>query len=167
MLRTPIPAPDPTKLTHSYRRLLRRATRPDQAASGKRTKSLSQEDSVLAAPARVLIVDRSLDSREILRTLLARCGTETVEASTVRRGVDLLRSEQPDLIVLDADDACQAAPESTDALASEAAGANTPIVVLGTFQLESGPRALGHGLAKPYHYGQLLRKIEGLLGKSA
>ncbi|MDC0934662.1 response regulator [Pirellulales bacterium] len=117
----------------------------------------------MTAPARVLIVDRSLDSREVLRTLLARSGAETFEASSPRRGLAAARQTRVDLIVLDGDDSSDDATENTRRLVAEAAGANTPIVVLGTVRRDALPEGAAMHVSKPYHYGQLLRKIESVL----
>ena len=119
----------------------------------------------MAVAARILIVDRSLDNREVLRTLLARRGAETVEASTARRGLAAARETRPDLIVLDGDDSSEGASENARQLAAEAAGANTPIVVLGTLQRDALPLGAATQVAKPYHYGQLLRKLESVLNR--
>ena len=52
---------------------------------------------------RVLIVDRSRESREVLRTLLERRGATTIEADRPEQAVQLADSLRPDLIVLDAE----------------------------------------------------------------
>ncbi len=49
----------------------------------------------------VLIVDRSKDSREVLRTVLEKRGVRTWEAAEARRGVELARQHHPQVIVLD------------------------------------------------------------------
>lgn len=114
-------------------------------------------------PTRVLIVDRSPDSREVLRTLLERQGAETVEVTNARRALAAIDRTQPDLIVLDVDEA----PGDRGEALADAAGADTPIVVLGTISGAAEPFCRGHRIAKPYHYGHLIRKIEGLLEKTA
>lgn len=118
---------------------------------------------VVNRPTRVLIVDRSRDSRDVLRMLLERQGAETVEVTNARRGLAAVRQARPDLIVVDAD----AATNDRGAALAEAAGADTPIVVLGSISRDEGPMNRGLRIAKPYHYGQLIRKIEGLLEKTA
>ncbi len=52
---------------------------------------------------RVLIVDESAESREVLRTLLERHGATTIEADRPEQAVQLADSFRPDLIVLDAE----------------------------------------------------------------
>ena len=57
-----------------------------------------------ATPRRsVLIVDRSEDSREVLRTVLEKRGVRTWEATEARQGVELARQHHPQVIVLDLD----------------------------------------------------------------
>ena len=41
----------------------------------------------------VLIVDRSAESREVLRTLLERRGIRTLETNEAREGLQILRDE--------------------------------------------------------------------------
>jgi CheY-like chemotaxis protein len=49
----------------------------------------------------VLVVDRSEETREVLTTALERRGCRIFAASRARRGLELAREHQPDLIVLD------------------------------------------------------------------
>jgi DNA-binding response OmpR family regulator len=120
----------------------------------------------LSATQRVLIVDQSPESRQVLRTALERQGTEILEACRPRQGLEMVRTHQPDVIVLDLED--RAAPE--EALPAEfgaAAGAReTPIVVLGTARCPT-PLRNGEFVAKPYHYRPLIHRIEELLARRA
>ncbi len=114
--------------------------------------------------ARVLIVDASQESRDILRALLSRQGTEILETAQIEAASSIADREQPDLIVCDAD--CDPSPtnQATHNLARQASRSAIPIVVLGTLPRDSRP-PLGENLvAKPYHYAPLLRKIKSLLG---
>ncbi len=118
----------------------------------------------MAAKARVLIVDASRESREILRTLLDRQGTEILESPQVQAARAIAELEKPDLIVCDADSDCSPANEATRQLAHQASRSAIPIVVLGTVRRNLWPLSTGNLVAKPYHYAPLLRKIESLLG---
>jgi len=51
----------------------------------------------------VLIVDPSPETREVLQVALQRRGLHTLATARVRRGMELARRHQPDLIVLDLD----------------------------------------------------------------
>jgi DNA-binding response OmpR family regulator len=120
----------------------------------------------LSPTARVLIVDRSSESRDVLRSLLARGGAEVLEACRADRGAQMAVAERPDLIVLD-DEGLEdlAGAESRARLAAAAARNDVPIVVLGTFRHSASPLPNSEFVAKPYHYGALIRKIEELLGQ--
>ncbi|NOY42927.1 MAG: hypothetical protein GXP26_13970 [Planctomycetes bacterium] len=118
----------------------------------------------MSAKARVLIVDSSSEAREILRTLLKRRGTETLEASAATHANEILERQQPDLVVYDAD--CDRSPSQEDSrvLGRTASRSDTPIVVLGTTKRHLSPLPTGQLVTKPYHYGSLIRRIEELLG---
>ncbi len=118
----------------------------------------------MSTKARVLIVDASRESRDILRTLLDRQGTEILESAQFPSAVEIADRLQPDLIVCDADSDRSPAHVATRRLARQASRSAIPIVVLGTVQRDIRP-FLGKDLvSKPYHYAPLLRKIESLLG---
>ena len=118
----------------------------------------------MPAKARVLIVDASRESRDILRTLLDRQGTEILETAQVGAATAIADREQPDLIVCDADSDQTPDNQATFELARQASRSAIPIVVLGTVQRDFGPQSGRNLVSKPYHYGPLLRKIESLLG---
>jgi CheY-like chemotaxis protein len=111
---------------------------------------------------RVLIADSSAESREVLRLLLELCGVRTLEAEHSRTANRLVGQFQPDVIVFDA----ETEPDSADAAVSDirqATGRNDrPIVILGKVRQLRGPPT-DQFVAKPYHYGPLIRKIHGLL----
>ena len=112
---------------------------------------------------RVLIVDQSVESREVLAALLARSGTATIEASRPGEAVPLAEVLHPQLIVIDADSDSSADYQATRDLTAVARRTNTPIVVLGKMAGGETAFAPSELLAKPYHYGQLIRRIEGVL----
>jgi CheY-like chemotaxis protein len=112
----------------------------------------------------VLIVDRSEETREVLRTVLERHGVRTLAADRAKTGIELARRHQPDLIVLDLE-TC----ETGETPAWDSAG-ETPVppyeprmVLLGSLRDYRRRLAGGEFVAKPYHYGPLIRRIEELL----
>jgi CheY-like chemotaxis protein len=121
----------------------------------------------LLSRSRILVVDPSSDSREVLCALLQRGGAETVETARVRHACLLAQTQRPDVIVLDGDGREQAAEEVLDDLGRFASRSSTPIVVLGTLKRHTSPLATGHFVSKPYHYAALIRRIEELLGNRA
>ncbi len=112
---------------------------------------------------RVLIVDESADSREVLATLLARTGATTLEARQPHQAIELTRQEHVDLIVFDAESDRTASGSGSDDLKAAASRNGTPIVILGTVRSTKKRPTSGQFISKPYHYGQLINKIEGLL----
>lgn len=110
---------------------------------------------------RVLIVDRSDEARQVLRTALERRGVRIYEASCAEAGLELARQHRPDLIVLDleAQPADQAAlPEQF----ADSAGPQEPaLIVLGAIRRRDVPA--DRFIAKPYHYQPLISKIEQIL----
>lgn len=112
---------------------------------------------------RVLIVDESADSREVLSALLERHGATTVEARRPQQAIELAELEHVDLIVFDAESDRTAAGRGIDDLKAAASRKGTPIVILGTVRNAKNTAPSGQFVPKPYHYGQLIHKIEGLL----
>ena len=112
---------------------------------------------------RVLIVDESADSREVLSMLLARHGATTIEAQRAHQAIELTEHQRVDLIVFDAESDRTDSGSDVDDLKAAASRNGTPIVILGTVRGAKKCPASGQFLAKPYHYGQLINKIEDLL----
>ncbi|MGA2035825.1 MAG: hypothetical protein ABSG68_26560, partial [Thermoguttaceae bacterium] len=71
----------------------------------------------------------------------------------------------PDLIVLDLEVEDSQGDNVSLCFAQQAQSDRTPLVVLGSVR-RGEPRGEGEFVAKPYHYGPLLRKIEELLHSS-
>ena len=80
----------------------------------------------------VLIVDRSDESREVLKTALERRGWQIFEAARAADGLGLARQHRPALIVLDLD--AVGAKAAQIALAADAAIREIPLVLLGTIR---------------------------------
>ena len=110
----------------------------------------------------MLIVDASDETREVLRIILQHRGLQTIESRAARDGLELAECCQPDLIVLDLE---SVPPEETtlcDQFAQQSQADQTSLVLLG--QRPRRPPLDGSCcVAKPYHYGPLIRKIESLL----
>lgn len=126
------------------------------------------EGAILVQDRSVLIVDRSEETREVLKTALERRGMRILAASRAQRGLELARQHQPDLIVLDLEVDDSAPDEVCAPFAQHAQGHHTPIVVLGSLRCSSPVQEngqTGEFVSKPYHYGPLIRKIEELLSE--
>ena len=115
---------------------------------------------------RVLIVDRSDDSRDVFRTVLERRGVVIYEAQGARQGLEMLRRHRPEVVVLDLESEAADDASVQAAYGSELASHNAEIVVLGNLH-RPGLSDEAHLVRKPYHYGPLIRKIEQLVEHSA
>jgi DNA-binding NtrC family response regulator len=112
--------------------------------------------------ASVLIVDGSEENREVLQTVLERRGIGTRVASRPREGERLARQSPPDLIVYDLDSARVSEPDSPGEWLENSTHPAT-VLFLGTLRRQCPPSPQGEFMAKPYHYGPLICKIEELL----
>ena len=112
---------------------------------------------------RVLIVDRSAENREVLRTVLQRSGCEIFEADRDTDGLALAKSCHPNLLVIDVDTVDPADALVCDGYGHQARLENASIVLLGRVSTGESHLPTSDVVAKPYHYGPLIRKIERLL----
>ena len=112
----------------------------------------------------VLIVDRSEDSRQVLRTVLERRGVRTWEAAEARRGVELARQHHPQVIVLDLEAGDADQEEIRDQYQAESKKQDVCLLVIGRSVSYERILPKDRILAKPYHYAPLVRTIESLLG---
>jgi len=116
--------------------------------------------------ARVLIVDESADSREVLRTALERRGLRIFEASEARTGLEMAREHHPQVIVLDMEVDSADDPTIRTGFGDQSTSDGSHLVVLGKIPRKEIFPAPREEVAKPYHYGPLIRKIEGLLDQT-
>jgi PleD family two-component response regulator len=111
----------------------------------------------------ILIVDKSAETREVLRTALQKRGTRVLEANRAEEGLELARQHRPDLIVLDLEIDAENAETIPRGFGSESQEHHTPMVLLGNARRMWRNFPEGEFVAKPYHYGPLIRRIEKLL----
>jgi len=116
---------------------------------------------------RVLIVDQSKDSREVISAALQRRGVQTLEASGARQGAELARRHHPQVIVLDleADSADDGQVQAQ--YDAESRDHDARLVVLGRAGRYEQTLPKDRIVPKPYHYAPLIRTIERLLGFSS
>ena len=110
----------------------------------------------------VLIVDRSAEYREVLRTALERRGVRIFEAARADAGLTLARRHRPEVVVLDLDLAAADETASPQDFANWANGGGYSLILLGTARRHA-TASPGEFIAKPYHYQPLVLKIEQLL----
>jgi DNA-binding response OmpR family regulator len=111
----------------------------------------------------VLIVDRSEETREVLKTALERRGVRILAAGEARRGLELAREHHPDLIVLDLEVDQSPPVEVCGPFSEQSEADQTPLVLLGSCRRSLFRGRCGEFVSKPYHFGPLVRKIEQLL----
>jgi len=111
----------------------------------------------------VLIVDGSQENREVLRAALERRGCTIFSAGRAERGLELARRHHPDVIVLDLEVSTITPEELCAPFAQEAEAKAARLVILGSIRRSEEGLPTGEFVAKPYHYGPLVRRIEQLL----
>jgi CheY-like chemotaxis protein len=121
----------------------------------------------LKPPRSVLIVDGQEETREVLATVLKRRGVETFAAAGAPQGLRLAREHHPDLIVLDLELVEGAGDGLSAEFADQSRADRAPLVLLGMARRSEPPLSEGEFVSKPYHYAPLIRKIEGLLVRTA
>jgi len=119
----------------------------------------------LHEPRSVLIVDPSAETREVLQTALERRGLRTFSAGQTARGLELAHRHQPDLIVLDLEVDGSDSPGVPVPFVAQSRASRVPLVMLGSIRRKDSTLPAGEFVAKPYHYGPLIRKIEALLDR--
>jgi two-component system, sensor histidine kinase ChiS len=123
----------------------------------------AKEGTVLHRKPSVLIVDRSEETREVLQTALNRRGVRTYTAKHASDGVELGLRHRPNLVVLDLE-IDDINPEHADQPFWANLGENNvPIILLGNLRRNQPPIPGSEFVAKPYHFGPLIRRIEEIL----
>ena len=129
--------------------------------------SARKEVQPLSASPRVLIVDESNETRQVLREVLQSRGMQILEAERADEGLALARDEHPDLIVLDLEIQHGTAQQVSASFAETSHDQHTPLILLGSARVRRTAPAGGEFVQKPYHYAPLIRRIEQLLADAA
>jgi CheY-like chemotaxis protein len=120
--------------------------------------------------AKVLLIEDNEMNRDMLFRRLSRRGYLVVSAVDGREGVEMARSEKPDIILMDMSLPVVDGWEATRRVKSDAAMRHVPIIGL-TAHAMSGDRerALEAGCddydTKPVEFARLIEKMERLLGE--
>jgi two-component system cell cycle response regulator DivK len=120
--------------------------------------------------AKVLLVEDNEMNRDILFRRLSRRGYVVVFAVNGQQGVEMARSEKPDIILMDMSLPVMDGWEATRRLKSDNATRNVPVIGL-TAHAMSGDqeKALAAGCddydTKPVELDRLIEKIERLLSQ--
>jgi DNA-binding NtrC family response regulator len=112
---------------------------------------------------RVLIVDRSSDSRDVLRTALERRGIQIFEAAGARQGAALAQEYRPEVIVLDLESDAADDEQVRDQFDAASRDHHASLVVLGQARRYEQALPKERIVPKPYHYAPLVHTIEQLL----
>ncbi len=107
----------------------------------------------------VLIVDRSEETRRVLRTALERHDAQVLEADGACAGLEIARRHHPALIILDLEVDTTPHANWPEQFAQHSRDDAASLIVLGTVRRTG----CGEFISKPYHYGPLIRRIEELL----
>ena len=119
--------------------------------------------------AKILLVEDNEMNRDMLSRRLQRKGYDVVLALDGETGVEMTRTEVPDLVLMDMSLPVLDGWEATRRLKADAATQHIPVIALTTHAM-SGDRekALEAGCddydIKPIEFPRLLGKIEALLG---
>jgi len=119
--------------------------------------------------AKVLLVEDNETNRDMLSRRLTRRGFEVVFAVNGKEGVDLARSEKPDIILMDMSLPVMDGWEATRCVKADDATRGVPVIGL-TAHAMSGDRekAMEAGCddydTKPVELERLIGKMERLLG---
>ena len=119
--------------------------------------------------AKVLLVEDNEMNRDMLSRRLIRRGFEVVFAVDGKQGVDLARSEKPDIILMDMSLPVMDGWEATRCVKADAATRSVPVIGLKAHAM-SGDRekAIEAGCddydTKPVELDRLIGKMERLLG---
>ncbi|MCA9120963.1 MAG: response regulator [Planctomycetaceae bacterium] len=118
--------------------------------------------------ASVLIVDRSEETRDVLRTILETRGLSILEAKRGATGLELLREQHPRVVILDLEVDEGDTTGLQGAYEAESRRDGTCLVMLGKVKGsnrsdDNTSSETRHIIEKPYHYGPLIRTIEQLL----
>ncbi|MDA9935647.1 response regulator [Candidatus Marinimicrobia bacterium] len=117
---------------------------------------------------KILIVEDNEMNRDMLSRRLERKGFDVVMAEDGKKGVDMSKSENPDLILMDLSLPIMDGWEATSTIKSEEGTRDIPIIVL-TAHAMSGDRekALEAGAdeydTKPIDFKRLLGKIKDFI----
>ena len=122
--------------------------------------------------AKILLVEDNEMNRDMLSRRLTKKGYEVVMAFDGGVGLEMARSEAPDLILMDMSLPVMDGWTATQAIKSDAATRHIPVIALTAHAMASDrDKALAAGCddydTKPIELSRLLGKIETLLGRES
>ena len=120
----------------------------------------------------VLVVDDSLDGRELVVDILELSGFRTAEAADGEQALSQVRELRPDVVLMDLSLPLIDGWEATRRLKADAETAHIPIIALTAHALPNEARSAGEAgcdgfVTKPCSRAQLLEAIATITGESA
>ena len=117
---------------------------------------------------RILVIEDTLDNRQIMRDLLTSSGYEVLEARDGLSGVEMAERTKPDLILMDIQLPVLDGYEATRRIKANADLSHIPIIAVTSFALsgdEAKTRAAGCDayVAKPFSPRELLGVVRKYL----
>ncbi|TAM23283.1 MAG: response regulator [Rhodanobacter sp.] len=120
----------------------------------------------------ILIIDDSPTDVRVFTTLLERAGHAVQSVGTAEEGIERVRAEQPDLVIMDVIMPGMNGFQATRTLSRDPVTANVPIVMISTKSMETdrvwgmrqGAKAF---ITKPVNEKDLLACINDLLPNAA
>ena len=118
---------------------------------------------------KVLIVDDNRASRHLIRAILKSVRCDIIEAMDGRQGLDLVRQQRPDLVLLDIDMPGLNGFEVVKRIRADGAFADLPVVAVTAFAMDRDrEKAMAAGftayLTKPVRAAALRQQVQQLLG---
>jgi CheY-like chemotaxis protein len=118
---------------------------------------------------RVLIVDDNRASRDLIRAILKSVRCDIIEASDGQQGLDRVRQERPDLVLLDVDMPGLDGLTVVKKIRQDATFSDLPVVAVTAFAMDGDrEKAMAAGftayLTKPVRAAALREKVQQLLG---
>ncbi|WP_058835477.1 response regulator [Luteimonas abyssi] len=122
--------------------------------------------------ARILLIEDSPTDTAVLTQLLQRHGHEVLASASAEDGLDVARSQSPDLVLMDVVLPGMNGFQATRALSRDAATSEIPVLIVSTKGMETdkawGMRQGAKGyVVKPPEEGALIAQIDALLGAGA
>jgi two-component system cell cycle response regulator DivK len=120
--------------------------------------------------AAILVVEDNHISLKLATLLLKNAGHAVLQAHDGEAAISVVRTQMPDLILMDVQMAGMDGLTATRLLKKNPATAAIPIIALTAFAMRGDEeKILGAGcddyIAKPYHYQDFLAKVEKILNR--
>lgn len=118
-------------------------------------------------PAKILVIEDNIDSRDILSKLLRMSGYDVISASDGETGLDMATDQKPDLIITDINMPKMDGIEFVKRIRTDTALGETPVLVVTAFGINVAREAVEAGAnasaEKPFDFDKFLATVENLI----